>query len=243
MKGRQLVALALVAGLVAGAASTADAKRRKKRKPRVKVVSVAKATNYYLTLREGAACGDDGATALSTTPTEGASSCGHLFYGAIREALITAGQEGLLDPAGLSPHPTIYPAIDGVPFTIDAKKPILGEVVVKSRNVAEPATGGTVVENAGGGPAQLVVLLTGTVKGETVTVGETTVEYDAEPQSVSTVEFTLEPNAELAKARFESLELSLYNRGQSVAHGFYSTAGDSFITVPTIVKKKVKVRR
>lgn len=242
MKAKKLLALTMIAGLVAGSAVTADAKK-KKPKPKKKTVFVAKPVNYYVsfTAEEGATCTTEGAKYLSVTATQGASSCGHLFYGAVAEALITAGQEGALDAAGLSPHATVYPAVDGVPFILDATKAITGEVVIKSRSVV--ANGQTVAQNVGTGKAKLTVLLTGTTGGETVTLGEAAVDYDHAPQSTPKVEFSLEPIAELDKAAFESLELTLRTRGASAGGSFYSSAGDSFLTVPTYLKKTVVVKK
>ena len=230
MKARQLVALALVAGLATSSLTVADAATRKKRKV---VKFVPGESTFYLSHTPDSTCGDEGSIFLSTTATEGTSSCGHLFYGVIREVLIQTGQEGALDAAELSPHAVTYPASDGVPFLIDASKEISGEVVVKSRSASVQGQS----LSAGAGESELVAVLTGTAKGEPVTIAETSVEYTVEPNSTPTVEFTLEPDAALSKTKFTSLELTLSNRGASVAHGFYSTAGDSFFTVPTLKKK------
>jgi hypothetical protein len=230
---KKLVALALVGGMLAGGVTSAEGAKRKKKKI---VKFVPGESTFYISHTPESTCGTAGAVFLSTTATQGASSCGHLFYGAIREVLIRAGQEGALDALGLSPKPTTYPATDGVPFLIDASKEIKGQVVVKSRSAS--AQGQAVA--AGVGQSELVVSLTGTAEGEPVTIAETTVQYLVQPNSTPTVEFTLQPDEALTKTQFSSLELTLSNRGASVAHGFYSTAGDSFFALPTLTKKVIR---
>jgi hypothetical protein len=233
MRLKNLVALALIGGLIAGGAVSADAKKKKK-KTKKKTVFVATPVTYFLAKPEGGACAD---VYLSITKgPEGQSSCGNLVWGVPGDAIIAAGGEDQ-DVQGLNAQNRAYAAADGLPFIIDATKEVTGQVVVNSYATANGMA-------VGGGAATLEVALVGESGGEEATIGSTEVEYTAQPGAAPpAVEFTLDVDDELNKAEFSSLAIVLRNRGMTVAHGFYSNAGDTFFSLPTFVKKTVKVKK
>ncbi len=203
---------ALVLGLVVGSLALPAEAKKKKKKP----VPVQTPATFYLRQVEGTACGDEGAYFLSRTdaPDTG-SACGSAYYGIPNDAADLA-------------EPTVYPATDGIPFTLDATKEITGLIGVKSRTglVGNPVDGSTVRSPVayGAGNTTLNVTISGTTGGEVKQIGTAAVDYAVVPGTdLYEGEFTIQPLADLDKAVFTTLDISLYNSGDSVFHGFYTT--------------------
>jgi hypothetical protein len=224
MRGRKLLVLGLVAGLVVGSlGAPVEAKKKKKKK------LVPTPVSYYIQHIPEPVCSEETSYWLSVTPGEDNGACGNLGYGAFAEAAIQAGEGDFLTA------PYIFSARDGVPFVLDATKPLTGTITVKSATRIQ----GQSVAPMGVGQATLEVLVTATSQGETVELGATTVEYLVTPGSQpAPVEFEIALDEGLNKASFTSLELSLRNRGATVQHGYYGSGNQSFVTVPTLAKKK-----
>lgn len=224
MKAKKLLALTMITGLVAGSAVAADAKKKPK------TATVAKTATYYLSYPPGDANCTSAFLSTKQGPT-GKPACGNgLVWGAAGEVLIASGQDQT-DLLGLNADKRTYFAADGVPLILDAKKKLTGQLVVKSYVSAGGLAGG-------GGAAKVEIAVVGDSKNKEVVLGETTIEYTAQPGAASpTVEFSFDLNDKLNKAKFTSLGLRLRNRGATVAHGFYSTEGDTFIKVPTYAKR------
>jgi hypothetical protein len=203
---KRYVVLLMVVGLVAGLfAPTADA-RKKKRKP---PAPVAVDTIYHI-VWNGEGC------ALSTT-TELAStedSCADPFAGATADDLGTG--------------PFAMPALDAVPLTLDAAKPIKGKITTQSFYAV-----GVGPDVMGIGQAQLEVKLVGTSGGEEIVIGELTTDpYTVTPASADyVVEFEMQPAAELQGKVFDGLTLDLRLVGNQMFHGVLPADGSSTLTI------------
>lgn len=225
MRAKKLVVVGLVAGLIVGSLGvSAEAKKKKKKKP------VPTPVNFYLQRVPEGSCAEEASFSLSVEPGEDNGACGDLLFGAPTEIGHQAGDDQFFTT------PYRFPAADGVPFVLDATKPLTGTIAVYSTTQAQgvPFPG-----PAGAGQTTLEVLVTGTSNGEAVEIGNAEVTYDVTPNShPDPVSFEITLDETLNKATFTTLELTLWNRGTSVFHGHYGTGEQSFITVPTIKMKK-----
>ena len=203
---RRYIVLFMVVGLVAGLfAPMADAKRKKKPPKPVPIDLV-----YHIVWNGDAGC------ALSTT-TDLASeedACADIFAGALNEEL------------GTGPFP--MPALDGLPITFDAAKPIKGTISTQSFIFANEAP---VI--MGIGEAQLEYSLVGLSGGEEIVIGEGVSDpYLVTPAEMDyVVEFEIEPAAELQGKMFEGLTLNLELTGPQMFHGVLLADGTSTLTL------------
>ncbi|MDQ3954906.1 MAG: hypothetical protein M3285_05080 [Actinomycetota bacterium] len=222
MRAKKLLVLGLVAGLIVGSLGVA-AEAKKKKKP------VPTPVSFYIQKVAEGDCTEEGTLFLSVTPGEDNGTCGSQYYGAPTEAASQAGEDHFFtDPKRMA-------AVDGVPFVLDATKTLTGTITVKSAN----SLSGTTLTQLGAGQSTLEVLVTGTSNGEAVELGNAEVTYDVMPgANPEPVSFEITLDEALNKAKFTTLELTLWNRGASVVHGWYASGDQSFITVPTLKKKK-----
>lgn len=121
---------------------------------------------------------------------------------------------------------TTYAAADGVPFTLDASRPITGVVSIESW--AQIASGGI-----GAGLMTVdVTLSSARDSGEGEVLGTTTVEYVATPlQYRYDTPWSIQPALKLDGTDFVSLQLSLRVRGRNVLHGA-TRANSTNLTIP-----------
>lgn len=208
---RRYIVVFVLVGLVASLfAPTAGAAKRKKKKPPVPVDVV------YHIVWAGDGC------ALSTT-TDAASTedaCADPFAGALGEQLGTG--------------PFAMPALDGVPLTLDATKPIAGKISTQSFYLVDVGP-----DVMGTGEAQLEVKLTGTSGGEEIVIGELITDpYLVTPAAADyVVEFEIEPPAELQGKVFEGLTLSLELSGDQMFHGVLPADGTSTLTLGALARR------
>lgn len=209
---RRHVILLLVVALVVGALAPAQAAKKKKKKKKPPAVVAVDVT--YKVVLSGETC------ALSVQEELAADgSCGDPFGGAITGPAAGSG-------------PTLITAIDGLPLTLDAAKPIMGDFVMGSYTLAALADNG-LGQPLGAGEAQWDIILTGTSGGEEVTIGEVTTEpYMVTPGTGDyEVTFEITPPAELAGKVFEALTLSLEQTGPTLIHGAIGTDATSSLTL------------
>ncbi|MFN2526996.1 MAG: hypothetical protein ABR505_12170 [Actinomycetota bacterium] len=205
---RKTAAAVLVLALM-----TVMAPAQAKKKPKLVPVEVT-----FYNVGSGDACGN-----LTLTQSEGDGGCGNPFFGILEPA----------SPLGADPMPHI--AVDGLPLTLDASKPITGSVTASSYNLA--TDGPDVV---GIGQAVLQMTLTGTAGGQDVTIGE----FVSEPYTVTpaqrdyVVEFEITPDEAANGKVLDSLTLTLKNTGNSLFHGFYPADGSTQLTLGAFAKKK-----
>ena len=203
---KRYAVILMVIGLVLGLlGSTADARKKKKPKP-VPVDQV-----FYI-VWDGEGC----ALATTTDMASEEDACADPFAGAFG--------------AQLGSGPWAMPALDGIPVTLDASKPITGKISAESYYLFGPPAQGDVM---GIGQAELSVKLVGVSGGEEIVIGELTTDpYLVTPASAEyVVEFEIDPADELQNKVFESLTLHLELTGDQMFHGVLPADGTSTLTV------------
>lgn len=195
-----LVAATLVVGSLAG---TADAAKKKKKPPAPVPVDVT----YQLGMEGEDVC------VLTTVPMPGDGDCGSPFWGVL-------GDELQPDPLGAS-------AVDGLPLTLDATKPIKGVIVVESYALVLGP------DVAGVGQPEVVITAAGTSAGEEVAIGEFTSDpYLVTPNQVEyPVEFEIAVPAELDKKVLDGLTLTWKVTGPVMFHGAVQPEGTTNFTM------------
>lgn len=197
--------VAVVATSLLGPAEAA----KKKKKPKPPPAPVQTDATYFLR-RDGDDCANPAHLFLSLIDAEDIdpASCGSSNYG-LRAPL------GGADPRTYGTRDG-----DGAPVVLDATKDITGMIGVKSQSQQG-------VIRWGAGNTTLNIQLVGVTAGEEKTIAASTVDYDVMPSAdmnqIYEVEFTMKPDAALDKATFTALNLTLFNSGNSVHHGFYTT--------------------
>ena len=164
--------------------------------------------------------GGDGACVLSVDEglaTDG--SCGDPLGGAITGPAAGTG-------------PTLISALDGLPLTLDAAKPVKGTFVMGSYTLAALADNG-LGQPLGVGEAQWHIILTGISGGKDVTIGEVTTETYVVTPGTGDYEVTFEitPAPELARKVLSELTISLEQIGPTLIHGAIGTDATSSLTL------------
>lgn len=211
------IVLLLVVGLVAGALAPAQAAKKKKKKPKPVAVDVT-----YTIVPAG-----DGVCGLSTdAELADDTSCGDPFAGSTTGSALGSGE------------PILVSALDGLPLTLDAAKPIQGTLNIGSYTLAALADNGAGVP-LGVGEGEWQIGLTGTSGGEDVTIGEVTSDSYLVTPGTGDYEVTFEitPGEELAGTVFDSLTLSLEQIGSATVHGAIRADGTSTLTLGAFVRR------
>lgn len=203
---RNLVLL-LVVGLIVGALAPAQA--AKKKKPRKPPAPVAVDVVYKVVWNEDAC-----ALSISDALADPAQACADPFAGGITGPDLGSG-------------PYVISAIDGLPLTLDAAKPIKGHFQMDSYVLAAEAPA-----PMGVGQSEVVVTVTGTSGGEDITLGEATAEYAVTPQSTDyEIDFEIQPGADVAGKVLDALTVTVDVKGNTLFHGVIPTDGTSTLTV------------
>lgn len=200
------VVVLLVVGLIFGALAPAEAAKKKKKKPSSPVpVDVT----YNVVWNEDA-CALSVAKDLAN-PEE---ACADVFVG------------GILGPE-LGSGPYVISAIDGLPLTLDASKPIKGHFQMDSYVFADDAPA-----PMGVGQSEVHVTVTATSGGADLTIGEATAEYLVAPNSVDyEIDFEIQPAADLTGKILDGLTVSIDVRGKTLFHGVIPADATSTLTV------------
>lgn len=203
------LALSLVAGLIAAPAVAGKNKSGER--------------TYFLRRAE---CGGDDKLRLSTKDGPDAP-CADMQAGLLNEV---AQQSGSTD------NWHSYPAAKGVPFVLNAKKPITGEITLYGTGcIAEPAClpqGGL----AGGNTTLRLSVVAETKGGKERTIGEFTESFLITPDEPTyTSSFKTWPDEFFTGDRFVALRLDVQVGGVSYGPGGVSYDDPaSFIKVPTL---------
>jgi hypothetical protein len=205
---KRLLVVLMIIGLAAGALAPAQAAKKKKKKP------VPVDVTYNVVWK-------DETCALSTA-TELANpdqSCGDPFAGS------TTGEFG-------TGEPTVIAAVDGLPLTLDAAKPVKGTFHMGSYTLAAVA-GTPAGQPLGIGQAEWHIVLAGTSAGADVTIGEVTTEpYLVTPGTGDyEVTFEITPPADLQGKVLDTLSISLEQTGSATVHGAIGADATSKVTL------------
>ena len=201
------VVILVVIGLVVGllAPTAATAKKKKKKKP------VPVDLTYHINWGEDVCV-------LSLTPVESEEACADPLAGA------TSSFGTAFEMA----------AVDGLPLTLDAAKPIKGVINVHSYYLV-----GAGPDVMGIGQPEIDVKLAGMAAGAEVVIGELTTEpYTVTPASAEyVVEFEIVPPEELAGTVLDELTLTMQITGNSMFHGVFPADGTSTLTLGAFALK------
>ncbi|HEX2293691.1 MAG TPA: hypothetical protein VHN37_00085 [Actinomycetota bacterium] len=213
--------VAVVATSLLGPAEAA----KKKKKPKTPKPPALVQVDQAMYLR-GDGC-DAAARALSVTDAADVDNCAHLEGGAVNE-YVPDGTMGPLD----QPAQEEWPAIDGVPLTLDATKHVTGEIYTQG---VFPLVDSSYPGLAAGN-VKLTLRLVGETGGEEKTIGEFTEEWLAKPgDTYHTTVVDLVPDAAFNGQQFTSLKLITKIGGNSVGQTFYKlSTPSSFIKVPVL---------
>jgi hypothetical protein len=195
----------LILGLVASLLAPTAQAAKKKKKPKPVPIDVV-----YHVVWNGEGCALSTSTAAASTE----EACVDPFAGATQAQL------------GAGPH--AMPALDALPLTLDGSKAIKAHISADSYYAF-----GVGPDVMGIGQPQIHAILSGTVDGAEVTIGEVTTEsYTVTPaESHYEVDFEFPAPGELAGKVLTGLTLSMEIEGNAMFHGVFPADGTSTLTV------------
>ncbi len=209
---RKLIVLGLVAGLLVGSIGFADAAKKKKT-----------AVPHKLFLRDDDGCaGPPYGGYLSTADGED-EGCWFVDSGIAYDVVV---QTGLLSEEQLS---STFTARDGLPFILDASKPLVAEISTTSGSCVEE--GVCSPAQLGAGQATLKVRVLGFVAGAEQELGNFSESFIVTPGSGHTSVFEAKLDSSLNNKKVESLRVLVYLAGAAVGHGIIELDNPpSFVT-------------
>lgn len=195
---RKLIVLGLVMGLLVGSIGLAEAAKKKP-------------AAHKLFLRDDNGCdGPPGGGYLSLK--DGADQgCWYVDSGPAYDAVVATG---LLTEDQLS---QTYTARDGLPFVLDASKPLVAEISTTSGSCAEE--GVCSPAQLGAGQATLKVKVLGFIGGTEKELANVSESFVVTPGSSHTSVFEVELDPSLNKKKVASLRVTTYLAGVAVGHG------------------------
>jgi hypothetical protein len=164
-------------------------------------------TRFYLR-RDGCGTASDNPHLSTTSGTDGGDGCGIVLDSVV-------GLGGDVDQGAF----VDFPASDGMPLAFDASRTVSGTIDIT----------GTAV-----GAVEVDVSLEGLVGGQGVPVGATTTTTVLDPTvSDNPVTFEIQPDAALAGADLQGLDLRVHIHGPALDAGFIGLSGKSSLDVPS----------
>lgn len=164
-------------------------------------------TRFYLR-RDGCGTASDNPHLSTTSGTDGGDGCGIVLNSVV-------GLGGDVDQGAF----VDFPASDGMPLAFDASRTVSGTIDIT----------GTAV-----GAVEVDVSLEGLVGGQGVPVGATTTTTVLDPTvSDNPVTFEIQPDASLAGADLQGLDLRVHIHGPALDAGFIGLSGKSSLDVPS----------
>ena len=214
---KRTLILLLIVGLVGGSIVGPAAAKKKKKKPKQTPVT-------YLLRRDG--CNTDADNPHLSVVDGPDAACVWSDAGLLWDVYSGAG---LLDPS------EVYPATDGVPFVLDATKPLTGEITLYGPQcVAGPACAPGPIS---AGNAVFTMDVIGEVGGEEKVLGTFEDQFTAVPGETHTSSVSIEIDPALDKLAFDALRIEVYHGGQAYGPGGIEYDDPaSFIVVPTWAK-------
>jgi hypothetical protein len=164
-------------------------------------------THFYLR-RDGCGTSNDNPRLSTTGGTDAGDGCG-LIVDSVVGVGGTADQAAFVD----------FPATDGMPLALDASRSVTGVIDIT----------GTAA-----GAAQVDVSMEALVGGQAVALGSDSETAVLDPTvSDNAVAFTIHPDASLAGADLQGLDLRVHIQGPSIDGGFMGLSGKSWADVPS----------
>jgi hypothetical protein len=177
----------------------------------VSFAAASPTTNTFYVRRDGCGTSNDNPHLSISTGTDAGSGCGSLINGVV-------GAGGDADAGAF----VDYPALDGMPLSLDASRKITGTIDVQG--LVGPAQAGVMEAD---------VSLEALVAGNGVPVGSDTEMVVLDPTaSDNLIKFTITPDATLDKKDLSGIDLRLHLHGPYTFSGFVATNGLSFLNVP-----------
>lgn len=128
-------------------------------------------------------------------------------------------ESGVLDPV------MHYVAADGLPLTLDASRHVTGSIGLRGWN------------GSGVGPAEIDIVLFGTIAGEEVQLASYQESYTAGPDETKIITLDLAIDPKFAGAIVEGLKLDVYSHGPTAGgRGVEHDEPLSFIKIPALQK-------
>jgi hypothetical protein len=167
----------------------------------------AQTTRFYLR-RDGCGTTSDNPHLSVTSGTDGGEGCGLVLNAVV-------GLGGDVDQGAF----VDYPAADGLPLALDSSRAVIGTIDLT----------GTAV-----GAVEVDVSLEALVGGQGVPVGATTTTTVLDPTvSDNPVTFEIQPDASLAGADVQGLDLRVHIHGPALDAGFIGLSGKSWVDLPS----------
>lgn len=239
---RKSVVLLIIGGLIVGSLGAPAVAKKKKKKP----AAVSVDQEFFL---RSSGCTGDNFDYLSLTDADDEIQCFHTSAGVRNEVGQTTGDACTDDPTtggqrcAVSSRETAtryFDALDGVPIVLDTTKAITGSIWTSGGAcpVSDPVPCSPA--GAGVGETTMDVSLVGMIGEEEVLIGELSETYQVQPGTVYEVKIELKIDPAVAGKVFDTIELRTWQGGTAAGHGVINTNADtsSFITVPSLVKKK-----
>ena len=169
--------------------------------------TTAGTSRFYLR-RDGCGTSNDNPHLSTSSGTDGGDGCGLVLNAVV-------GLGGDVDQGAF----VDFPASDGMPLALDASRTAAGTIDIT----------GTAV-----GAVEVDVSLEALVGGQGVTVGSTTTTTVLDPTvSDNPVAFAIQPDASLAGADLQGLDLRVHIHGPALDAGFVGLSGKSFLDMPS----------
>lgn len=164
-------------------------------------------TTFYLR-RDGCGTANDNPHLSVTSGTDAGDGCGLIVNAAV-------GVGGDVDQAAFID----FPATDGLPVALDTSRNITGLIDLGGLGV---------------GAAQVDVSMEGLVNGQGVAIGSATKTAVLDPTANDNpVAFTIQPNAMLAGADLQGIDLRVHIHGPQIYSGFIHNSGKSWVVLPS----------
>lgn len=165
-------------------------------------------TSRFYLRRDGCGTSNDNPHLSTTTGTDGGDGCGIVLDSVV-------GLGGDVDQGAF----VDYPASDGMPLALDSSRTATGTIDIT----------GTAV-----GAVEVDVSLEALVGGQGVTVGSATTTTVLDPtMSDNPVAFAIQPDASLAGADLQGLDLRVHIHGPALDAGFVGLSGKSWVDMPS----------
>lgn len=226
---KRFLVLGLVAALVMGFMGPADAKKKKKKKPPAVTAPASVDQKFYL--RRSACDAEPASTSLSLKDGEDVA-CWWSDAGILYEALETAFRPIVPEAADVVWQS--YPAVDGLPLTIDASRPVTGEITLYNGSCIEDPVCSPVSLTAG--QAKLKVVLLGTTGGTESELGSFEESFIITPGSTHTSKIEIKLDPSVNGTVLETFRVKIFHGGAAYGPGGIEyEAPASFMMMPSFV--------